>query len=161
MGCDIHMYPETRSKSERGSWWQICDSFYCGRDYWMFGVLAGVRMGTALFEPRGVPSDASWGTRNENERFVVEGEPQNDGEVSRASAERWGGNYADAEKTRVFHPDWHSQSWLTLVELEKCCKQYEMENERPPPPEYLALVAMMESLEQRGQETRIVFWFDN
>ncbi|MCK4815818.1 hypothetical protein KA005_08610 [bacterium] len=80
MGCDIHIY--TEKKDHNGVWgcadfyevnkyydkldedeWEQEYShvdFYRGRNYELFGALAGVRSGTNKFiPPKGVPSDAS------------------------------------------------------------------------------------------------------
>lgn len=70
MGCDIHLLIET--KDVDGNWkmhgkMEDDDGFispaetYSGRNYTLFGVLAGVRSEsvTAIAAPRGVPDDAS------------------------------------------------------------------------------------------------------
>jgi hypothetical protein len=79
MGADIHAYAEAKIDSK----WVPCgrviyecveyapvsecpdtykfivDKVYDGRDYALFGKLAGVRGGTAIIKPRGFPDDAS------------------------------------------------------------------------------------------------------
>ena len=69
MGVDIWTYVEV----ERYGRWQpvyALDDWYEGRCYQLFGMLAGVRGGEALWEPRGVPEDATahvrdqWGEGN-------------------------------------------------------------------------------------------------
>ena len=64
MGCDIHMYVQYREKDRKGTkhdWWTgFADQINPGRDYSMFGILAGVRNVTGKsFEPKGMPSDES------------------------------------------------------------------------------------------------------
>lgn len=68
MGCDIHAYAEAKMfgrwipmgkivKDHRG---QIMVGYvYEGRNYSLFGKLAGVRGGDILIEPRGIPEDVS------------------------------------------------------------------------------------------------------
>jgi hypothetical protein len=76
MGCDIHMFTEV--KNNKGEW-ECSDFFtinkyfdeegepefnhedaYTGRDYLLFGALAGVRYSEVEHpEPKGFPSDAS------------------------------------------------------------------------------------------------------
>lgn len=88
MGCDIHMYVERQKKD--GSWVRVSNSkapkhpYYdpnadpqhkeyfdrpewdTGRDYTLFGRLAGVRTNVfPIAEPRGVPSDISKGTNKD------------------------------------------------------------------------------------------------
>lgn len=71
MGCDIHMYIECRlnesqpwtvspfhSKEENEDSY-LTDEMGIKNDYYMFGLMAGVRGGEALFEERGLPKDCS------------------------------------------------------------------------------------------------------
>lgn len=74
MGCDIHPYVECRDK-DTGKWVPIVMelvtpiryknsdqevSCYNGRDYTMFGVLAGVRgVNDPIVDPRGIPYDVT------------------------------------------------------------------------------------------------------
>jgi len=83
MGCNIHVYTEKKNKD--GKW--LCtdyfsvneyykeeledhddpadanpythEDFYSGRDYGLFGALAGVRYETLHPDPKGIPEDAS------------------------------------------------------------------------------------------------------
>jgi hypothetical protein len=161
MGCDIHVYPEyaSGSRQDGSDYWNLaCDSFELGRDYKLFGLMAGVRREGQLFPKKGLPTDVSLSVKWKNELFVVEGEGEGEGTCSRASAEKWGG-YVDGKKDRVFHPDWHSHSWLTLDELKAVEKAYTAENGT----NYMlrSLIAMLSALDAAGKKTRVVFWFDN
>lgn len=78
MGCDIHFFVERRSKSfmrnkamngiletdkvsDSNEWEQVTDlDFYDNRNYRLFGLLAGVRGGPALFDRRGFPENISY-----------------------------------------------------------------------------------------------------
>lgn len=77
MGCDIHVYTETLDKNgdwladARGTYdvesfpdeeyaYYSMDETFTGRDYILFGVLAGVRRHYPFsFDPKGFPEDAS------------------------------------------------------------------------------------------------------
>lgn len=99
MGCDIHLKVEIRNgegwKSsgevfDRPEWSSgkgKCDDPYFGRNYYLFGLLAGVRdeiEGGPIAKPRGIPKDASKKVKDEHSE--------------------WNG-------------DAHTASWLTLKEL--------------------------------------------
>jgi len=60
MGFDIHLYVEVR---DRDAWQLIGDEgdYYNGRNYSLFGILAGVRKDhfNSISDPRGLPMDAS------------------------------------------------------------------------------------------------------
>jgi len=67
----------------------------------------------------------------------------------------------ETEEGRYFqHHDWHTPSWLYLKEIEEVLKA------NPStwvPPEFLAILASMKTLEDEYGlgATRLVFWFDN
>lgn len=95
MGCDIHIYLESKKKiNGEERWvnvdhWQINPYFnnensdwdgerefehvpvYFGRNYELFGILAGVRDNsmTPIDDPRGIPNDISDVTRKEHEQW--------------------------------------------------------------------------------------------
>lgn len=91
MGTDIHVNVEVRSK-ETGKWerltvknpyktWKDYETgktemldleAYSGRDYELFGILAGVRNDTypQIMDVRGLPSDVSDGTRAEYDKYA-------------------------------------------------------------------------------------------
>jgi hypothetical protein len=195
MGCDIHMYVEYRQTfaSQRAQWeryrpgqefvedrpapwFSFGSRINPGRDYGLFGLLAGVRAGSALIEPRGVPEDMSWVASSDYWCWIDYGEsgdgvrPEKVAEWVRygrktkgsykpsvlhdASGERIYGKEHEGKPTHVEHPDWHTPSWLTLAEFERALGQ-------GCDIEYRALLAAMKELERGGQETRVIFWFDN
>ena len=168
MGCDIHMYVECKSVSNKDSKWRCGDYFriynpvadepiikrvelYGDRDYSLFAVLAGVRNSNLveyIAEPKGLPDDATEFVKRE---YVA-----------------WGS-------------DAHSCSYFTLREL------IDYQNEHEPVDEfgYDILKPLINRLKQRADELdviwdfewnnsftrdvaykkanniRIVFWFDN
>lgn len=95
MGCDIHMFVEYRKVGDIGQWeaderqqaehdygdngeieythYGDCDQI--GRDYKLFGFLAGVRggMSSCIFDPRGMPEDASDYVKAACEKWGVDG----------------------------------------------------------------------------------------
>lgn len=89
MGCDIHVYLEKYASINGKSTWVNVDywqknpyfgitesereyehvSCYVGRNYDLFGILAGVRSGEdPIDEPRGLPEDVTEVTKKEYER---------------------------------------------------------------------------------------------
>src|SRR3990167_4899571 len=65
MGCDIHCYVEYKpigcDPLDPLRWWPFCDRINPGRNYTLFGHIAGVRSeGPPVVEPRDVPSDMAW-----------------------------------------------------------------------------------------------------
>jgi hypothetical protein len=93
MGCDIHLYTE-KIKSVNGvDKWVNCDhwklnpyfgddeyepeleliSLYSGRNYTLFGVLAGVRGRDEICPPRGLPDDVSDIVKKNSDRWDGDG----------------------------------------------------------------------------------------
>ena len=63
---------------------------------------------------------------------------------------------------RVSHPNWHSCSWLTLEEIYKSLKHYELDIPELHFEFRLVLNIMKEIEQEYGDgHTRLVFWFDN
>lgn len=164
MGCDIHLYIEyqPKDKTQRytpNQWHSFGGRLNPGRDYQLFGKLAGVREEGALFEAKGYPDDAGHSARDDNHLFIVEGEEERgDNTCTRAKAEEWliAGNSKFFEKHWVTHPDWHTHSWLTDYEFEAVIKSV-----KGVGVEWWAILAAMNALEKGGNEARVVFWFDN
>lgn len=74
MGCDIHMFVETRGDDG----WRMAmgeDDSYGTRNYAVFGILAGVRRRGIgpISEPRGLPHDTSDGVSKEHEFWEMDG----------------------------------------------------------------------------------------
>lgn len=167
MGCDIHLYVEHR-RNERGpsaTWSTFGGRFNPGRDYRMFGTLAGVRGGTAMIPPRGIPSDLACSAEGDWWLYITEtpGEEYVTAETA-AKYHSCGSAYKNdraGKPTWIQHPDWHSASWVTCAELEQAVESAEHEHSYKVYSEYRAVLAAMKSLEESGHETRAVFWFDN
>lgn len=119
MGCDIHALIERRT-NPWGDYVEWLDSGDpdIGRDYEMFGVLAGVRNyaeAPPVAEPRGLPAFKGWGEYSDGERYIRWDHESDEEKPCRAMeqmAERYG-------------QDGHSHSWLTLAEI----KAYDIDQE--------------------------------
>jgi hypothetical protein len=71
VGCDIHMYAEFRRDGSE-HWWGIGKRWNPGRNYSLFGHLAGVRsVVDPVVEPRGFPEDAAWAARDDYHYYVA------------------------------------------------------------------------------------------
>lgn len=69
MGCDIHAHVEVKINGK----WEHYNAPYIGRDYELFGNLAGVRrLTTPVVPPRGFPDDASEVTALDFRRWGVD-----------------------------------------------------------------------------------------
>lgn len=162
MGADIHLYPEysTFRNDSRDYWQSFATDMNPGRDYELFGVLAGVRgQETPLVPLRGLPDHPSITTSWDNTVWVsdTEGEKL----CSKETAESWVrtgcSRWLDDSKRGVTHPDHHSHTWLTLPEFKAAIAILG----RDVAHGYYGLIAALEEMERRGAKTRIVMWFDN
>ena len=74
MGCDIHTVFEYKGRWDYLNQW---DSFggelSLTRDYDMFGVLAGVRRGGAVIDPRGYPVDMDYQAKEMRDKWSSDG----------------------------------------------------------------------------------------
>ena len=173
MGCDIHAYldvieAEPDPNSNYAGWVStFASDLSLGRDYSLFGVLAGVRGGTAVFTPRGLPPFEELGFRTRAEYWLdITDTPPCEycGECNHVTpndVKAWGGRtltYKDT--TYCQHPDWHTPSWLYHHELEEVVEAY------PEDKKYLTnltgVMALMKTLNGRKRKrSRLIFWFDN
>ena len=172
MGCDIHAYVEM--KSSNNNWRSIGGRINLGRDYNLFGYLAGVRSSVIPeVAPRGVPesmgSDAFsdyWLYIEEDEDVVLEGT------VTRSQAEKYHGyncrymygrdvyiQVQDEKPTWVENPDAHTASWLNAQEFEAAVLK--AEKVMGVSDICKGVISMMNELHRLGNDVRIVFWFDN
>jgi len=157
MGCDIHGYIEYSDiNNQDGSpYYRTFAENIGDRAYAMFGILAGVRDDGCLFSPKGFPKDASWSVQSEFCLYISEDESNDyDGHTTRSEAERWiaDGTSKRWDDHRITHPDWHTPSWLTVEEYEKCLSAYGDEKGV-----WSAILRAMQEL----PNARFVFWFDN
>lgn len=126
MGCDIHCYIEYK-KPDRDGWSDFGGRINPGRLYQMFGALAGVRSRTVNFlQPRGVPNDMSYASKNDYWLFIVENNTDESGFCTVEQAKRYIASGSILKNptepflhNSVSHPDWHSHSWVTPDEFEQ------------------------------------------
>ena len=170
MGCDIHCYmeyvaPMTDDPSQY--WWHsFGGQIRPGRNYHLFGKLAEVRGGTAIFPPRGIPKDDLGSAARDDYYYFVTSTP-GDECVTKEKAEAWvkigQAEWRDDKQHFVSNPDWHSASWLTTAELLKVLEGEDLNLE------WEAIKNTLLFFEQAGQflpcgrgcRARLVFWFDN
>jgi len=167
MGCDIHMYIQYKEKrkDKTREWWRDFGGYFSpGRNYTMFGILAGVRDNPEKgFEPKGLPEfELSYGVMDDLYMYV-DSEERNT--CTLEQAERWGRRIEkdkDGNPWRTEHPDWHSHSWMTAKELAQAYRWYKKETDYKPSLEYRVILKIMKALEDDGKnEVALVFWFDN
>lgn len=162
MGCDIHCYIEYMERGET-YWFSFGDRINPGRNYTLFGLLAGVRVeGIQLFPLRGVPADMSYAAESDYWILISDECADSEGFCSKDRAASWvahGSRYSD-DGSKVTNPDWHSHSWLTFDEFKRVLSSYHAMALAYPAIEYDAVLAAMKSLSKHG-DVRIVFWFDN
>src|SRR6185295_18688606 len=152
MGCDIHCYLEYRTRQEE-RWESFGVRINPGRNYTMFGYLAGVRCdGPPVVPVRGLPINAGYSAKDDAALWISETDA--DGYVTAAQAARYveacGSQYID-DKRRVTHPDWHSHSWMTPQEWDQAIALTQAENSRWGMPEYKAISAALHSLANEGE----------
>ena len=129
MGCDIHPYIEYYDKEKDQA--HFIGEVHISRDYLLFSLMAGVRSNPdekPVSYPKGLPSKLSWQTERKFYLFVLEEDTDEDGCCSSEDAERWVGQgsswYLDEAKRLVSNPDWHSETWLSIEELEEVQRRY-------------------------------------
>lgn len=171
MGCGIHPhieYTEYEDKDGKPIWWHWGDFFFL-RDYGLFAYMAGVRnydKVTPVAEPRGVPNDMTFETKDAYTCLVAERDDEYaltrvdaDGYVARG-ASTWLTS-PDDTYPRISCPDWHTPSWLNADEFEAAINRAEQERSGKCNPNVHAALAVMRTFEKAGRQARIVFWFDN
>jgi hypothetical protein len=178
MGCDIHLYAEYSNPvdgSGRKTYWENFGGRFGNRDYTLFGMLAGLRGGDALIEPRCLPDDLSYITKGDSILYIDDN-GVNEGCCTLANAQQWEKygskiHYHNGVPVSVDHPDWYSHSWHTLEEFKAAVLATEKYNySEPGEPaqlhgrldvEYYGLIAALEKIQEEGKNVRLVFWFDN
>lgn len=144
MGCDIHAFIELYSKQEyakHDACFVDCfaEEVSFGRDYVLFGLLAGVRHHAhPVISPRGLPNDPKMSHQADSRYHMTVLDCPNPEDVfmgfnciSRERAEVYvnsgSTHYSDDKKNRIVDPAWHTPTWLTLDELIELRKIYLIE----------------------------------
>lgn len=168
MGADIHMYIEYKTKKSN-YWNNFAGKINPGRNYMMFGIMAGVReIYPDSFEPKGLPKELSYCCEDD---YYLRITKDGIGEfcTTLENAEQWKSKIITDNNgnSKIIHPDWHSYSWMTIKEIKKVYKIYakyckkEYHEKCKIPCEYQAILDSMISLKKSGNKVRVVFWFDN
>ena len=134
MATDIHIHLEHKSRKTNKYVYDFETDV--DRIYALFGALAGVRGPFCLYKQRGLPKDIS-------------------PEVL-AEYQSWG-------------DDAHTPSWLTINEFRKCLdltimrlsEEYDVKVVKSWLKSYEGIYEYMKYSEEEGEQSRIVFWFDN
>ncbi len=172
MGCDIHIFLETKHK-DFNHWHSFTHEPLCpGRNYELFTALSNVRgqamspCGRYRLEPMatpGWPKDASWSANNWNlVRISKSGHPH-DQAVSKEKADEWvqrGMSQVvydeDGNPMGVVHPDWHSHGHCSVETLAKALRKSKG-NSAP----WKALLAAARAFEKDDYDVRFLFAYDN
>jgi len=192
MGCDIHCYIEhqTAPGEEWNRWCGFGGQINPGRDYRLFGHLAGVRDSVEpLVPPRGLPADLDY-TTHEDAWYWINHDPaaqDGDGQVCWETAQRYmkygretKGSYVPGTITRhidgvpqepfvQFHeaagrPTHVSHpDWHTHSWLSTGELEEVFRRCYPDDADirWGAILAAMKHFESHGYPARLVFWFDN
>lgn len=135
MGCDIHCYIEYKRK-DYDSWSDFGGRINPGRNYWMFGFMAGVRSDFPHITPRGWPEDSAYYSFKDNTIYISEDQE----EPTKESYGEWyySRSHADDQVSKgyckfverngnkhwVTNSNYHSHSWLRPDEFELCIAGY-------------------------------------
>ena len=135
MGCDIHMfieYSDFTGQDGEPHWSTFGGECGPGRDYKMFGLMAGVRGREELYQPKGLP-DGKMSHRADSYMWILindeYAEKGYEGYTSLAQAQSWREeieNDKDGKPRRVKNPDLHSHTWLTLSEYRHILNHYKV-----------------------------------
>lgn len=178
MGCDIHAFIEYKETWDDGSehWNSFSDEISLGRNYFMFGCLTNgnvrypIRIKSGV-DPKGLPPNVSWEVENANTLYITE-KGEGEYEATMSNAMRWVRDYGkkftyhpeSKKPVKIENPDWHTHSWLTIKEYEAILKTAEKIAKKEGENVYFmywSVLDLMKSLAKRGEEARLVFWFDN
>lgn len=155
MGCDIHLFVEVR---KNGKWAMAknapsgpvdeWDAYYSGRDYVLFGKLAGVRrQGIEGFsEPKGTPPDVSKEVQIAIDQWGVDGHSHNYFTLEELMTAGYGENWLQKIMAGGFTHAWEDQEGYR--------DQFTVET-LPKLSEFLSEPGILPS------DIRIVFFFDN
>jgi hypothetical protein len=138
MGCDIHAYIEYHHDDK----WNTHSQQGIYRNYWLFGLMAGVRdYGKVLFTDRGIPSETS--LTKEIKEWNGDGHSHswlNIGELKIVQEKLY--------ERHIHH------TYIEMKEYLKVGKpKYNEDLNR--------IIKVMKRLESDGKKTRLTFWFDN
>jgi len=153
MGCDINIHLEY--VDSRGSLEYFAEINLL-RNYDMFGIMAGVRGGDSLYDPKGLPSDPSHRVIECCTYYVavnpLDASPESSETEMLATARYFGSG-------RLYNPDLHNFSWLSLKEYKNVLKAYSKKYGKPNVT-WESILISMKFFKKRGFKPRLVFWFE-
>lgn len=136
MGCDIHAFVEFFDKNSTDTHARAFSSNICfGRDYELFGLLAGVRgFSKSVFPVRGIPKNLSYDAHEKYYIAITDSitspnilYPHSTKYISRSLASQFvanGESIFSEDKNFIVDPAWHTPSWLNKNELIEIRRQY-------------------------------------
>lgn len=169
MGCDIHAYIEHYSKKDLLAGKCFVDTssgaINFGRDYLLFGVIAGVRsLETPVVSPRGLPTNPPLGWECSNEyymRVVSDEEYQtaqrdllgqklvSKSELEKINSAGYLNKIIPDSQNMIPSPYFHNLTWLTLSEMLLVRKKYLLE--------YIQFYDEMSGLSSKKKKELITF----
>lgn len=130
MGCDIHCYIEYK-EPDREHWSGFGNRINPGRNYGLFGAMAGVRCDLPHIEPRGVPEEIAYECSGDYWIYISSESAEGDGTCSEEKAKsciQYGSVLKKSDAPIVGNfvsdPDSHTHSWLTADEFELAIATY-------------------------------------
>jgi YD repeat-containing protein len=170
MGCDIHIFLETKHKNFN-HWHSFTHEPLCpGRSYELFTALSNVR--GQCDEPMatpGWPKDASWSANNWNLVRVSKTENPNEASAAEVTAAQWvlrgvtprrGVSQVvydeDGNPMGVTHPDWHSHGHCSVETLAKALRKSKTNCTH-----WKALLAAARAFEKDDYDVRFLLAYDN
>jgi hypothetical protein len=164
MGCDIHIFLETKHK-DRSHWYSFTrEPINPGRNYKLFTVLSNVRgqCDEPLSTP-GWPKDTSWSVNHWNFLQISKSEVPQEREVSKERAEQWVKDKASkyiydryGNPAGVTHPNWHSHGHCDVATMAKALRKA-----KESYPYWKALLAAARVFEKDDYDVRFLFAYDN
>lgn len=188
MGCDIHRYVEYKNKF--GRWESTDIRGLGHQNYEFFGFLEdGIRSDHNhelyyIHEPIGFPADAAFYTIEDyfkkiEDEYAAKGcENYITSEKGKEYSEKWPylikifSSEEPDKLTRIQNPNWYGATWISLEEFKQIIDSYKkyLVNEYPGEITEVnvdnytlyidAIYNFMKTYEDKGLETRLVYWFD-
>ena len=155
MGCDIHVHYEILDAADTNEWMEVTrmlhlkhyayeDSWYTGRNYPLFGLLAGVRSGIEpIAEPRGLPANVSSTVKVKKGEWEHSASYYTLTEIREALRQHYisGGTMEEDESVNA--------AWSGLDRI--CAQMFDISYTVPA----------LEKHKEWMDQIRIVFWFDS
>ncbi len=164
MGCDIHVFLETKHK-DSNHWHSFTYEPLCtGRSYELFTILSNVRgqCDEPLATP-GWPKDTSYSANSWNSLRISKSGETRERAVSKEIAESWiqrgMSQYVydeDGNPMGVVHPDWHSHGHCDIETLAKALRKSKANCTH-----WKAVLAAARAFEKDDYDVRFLFAYDS